>query len=50
LRLLAFTLAGTLLMAGVGRFRFLEVLGWAVFFASLYWTSIAKPSRNRCRL
>lgn len=38
-----------LVAAGVGKFRVLEVLGWAIFFGSLYWVSIPE-NRGRCRL
>ena len=49
LRGLVFVLAASLLVVAVGRFRILEILGWAAFFGGLYWSSI-EDGRNRCRL
>jgi hypothetical protein len=49
-RRLPFVLAGSLIVAAaLGKFRVLEVLGWAIFFGSLYWASF--PGRgSRCHL
>jgi hypothetical protein len=50
LRALVFIVAGSLLVTAVaGRFRFAEILGWAVFFASLYWSSLRDGQRTGCR-
>ena len=50
LRALVFIVAASLLVAAAGKFRFLEVLGWSVFFSGLYWSSSQRGRRIRCQL
>lgn len=50
-RSMAFIVAASLLITAAGaRFRFLEILAWAVFFGSLYWASLPDVRKNGCRL